>query len=339
VARDFDEVREPPCLGYEDLQPWALKGAAILRQIPERRIVEVETGRGCPRRPGCSFCTEPLKNDLAWRTPEQVLEEVETLVGLGVRHVRLGKQSCIFSYRGGSPESLESLLAPLAKLDLDVLHVDNANPAMVSEERCRVLVEHLTPGSTAALGVETFDPEVTRRNNLNATPEAALEAVRTLNRTGGDRGENGCPRLLPGINLLLGLEGETPETLERNLAALRAIRDEGLLVRRINVRQVVPSPRDGARGEPRSPHGAEEPQALRALDRARPGRDRHADAAPVLPGRHGAPRRVRGDPRGRRDVPEAARELPDRDRGARTAAARGAVRRPRHRPPAPQRDG
>jgi radical SAM superfamily enzyme with C-terminal helix-hairpin-helix motif len=242
VARDFDEVREPPCLGYEDLQPWALKGAAILRQIPERRIVEVETGRGCPRRPGCSFCTEPLKNDLAWRTPEQVLEEVETLVGLGVRHVRLGKQSCIFSYRGGSPESLESLLAPLAKLDLDVLHVDNANPAMVSEERCRVLVEHLTPGSTAALGVETFDPEVTRRNNLNATPEAALEAVRTLDRIGGDRGENGCPRLLPGINLLLGLEGETPETLERNLAALRAIRDEGLLVRRINVRQVVPFP-------------------------------------------------------------------------------------------------
>ena len=36
--------------------------------------------------------------------------------------------------------------------------------------------------------------------------------------------------------------GDTLETLDRNLAALRRIVDEGLLVRRINIRQVVPFP-------------------------------------------------------------------------------------------------
>jgi radical SAM superfamily enzyme with C-terminal helix-hairpin-helix motif len=241
-ARAFDEVRPLDYVDYDELQERALRGASILRQIDRPRIVEVETGRGCPRCPGCSFCTEPIKNPLQWRSPEQVREEVEALVALGVRHVRLGKQSCIYSYRGGDAAALEALLAGLGDLGLEVLHVDNANPGMVNEARTGVLVRHLTPGSTAAMGVESFDPEVARRNNLNATVESTLEAVRVVNRQGAERGENGCPALLPGINLLLGLDGETPETLDRNLEALRAIRDEGLLVRRINVRQVVRFP-------------------------------------------------------------------------------------------------
>jgi radical SAM superfamily enzyme with C-terminal helix-hairpin-helix motif len=56
------------------------------------------------------------------------------------------------------------------------------------------------------------------------------------------RGGNGCHSLLAGINILLGLKGETPETLEKNFNSLKRMLDDGLLVRRINIRQVVPYP-------------------------------------------------------------------------------------------------
>jgi len=53
-------------------------------------------------------------------------------------------------------------------------------------------------------------------NNLNATPEEVLWSVRAINRVGGGRGDNGLPYLLPGINVLVGLEGERKESLDIN---------------------------------------------------------------------------------------------------------------------------
>ena len=227
---------------YADLRQKAIDGARILAQVSLPKVIEIETGRGCPRPEGCSFCTEPLKHNVEWREPEDVHDEIRALMAAGARHFRLGKQTCIFSFRGGHVAELESLLAPIADLAPDVLHIDNANPAMVTEERAKLFVRYCTPGSTAAFGVESFDPRVAEANNLNATSEMVTQAVRTLNRVGGARGDNGMPHFLPGINLLLGLKDETPETLDLNRLALRAILDEGLLVRRVNIRQVVPFP-------------------------------------------------------------------------------------------------
>ena len=206
------------------------------------RIVEIETGRGCPREKGCSFCTEPIKQSVLWRRPELVIEEVKTLMGFGAKAFRLGKQSCIYSYEGGDPQKLETLLSGLAALAPTVLHIDNANPMMIDERRTELFVKYLTPGSTAAMGIESFDPEVTKANNLNCPYDMAFETIRLVNRLGGFRGDNGCHALLPGINILLGLAAETPETLDKNFAALKRIMDEGLLIRRINIRRVVPFP-------------------------------------------------------------------------------------------------
>ena len=243
-AEDYEQLRPFAFESYDELQPFALRGARLIGQMPNmrNRIVEIETGRGCPREEGCSFCTEPLKHTVEWREAEHIVEEVRTLTDLGVRAFRLGKQSCIYSYESGDPARMETLLSSLSVLEPAVLHLDNANPAMVDQRRTELFVKYLTPGSTAAMGIESFDPEVTQANNLNCTFETAFEAIRTINRIGGFRGDNGCHTLLPGINILLGLAAETPETLDRNFAALKQILDEGLLVRRINIRQVVPFP-------------------------------------------------------------------------------------------------
>ena len=46
------------------------------------------------------------------------------------------------------------------------------------------------------------------------------------------------PKLLPGLNLLFGLKGETKNTHKENMKYLKNILNENLLLRRINIRQV-----------------------------------------------------------------------------------------------------
>ena len=48
-------------LEFDQLDDYAVAGAAILQEIPDTRVIEIETGRGC-NIGKCSFCTEPLKN-------------------------------------------------------------------------------------------------------------------------------------------------------------------------------------------------------------------------------------------------------------------------------------
>lgn len=91
------------------------------------------------------------------------------------------------------------------------------------------------------MGLESADPVVKDKNNLNASREQVLEAVRIVNEIGCARGADGLPKVLPGLNLICGLDGETDSTYDADLELLRTIRDEGLLLRRINIRQVIPS--------------------------------------------------------------------------------------------------
>jgi radical SAM superfamily enzyme with C-terminal helix-hairpin-helix motif len=48
------------------------------------------------------------------------------------------------------------------------------------------------------------------------------------------------PELLPGLNFVCGLAGETGKTYELNEQFLARVRDAGLSVRRVNIRQVMP---------------------------------------------------------------------------------------------------
>lgn len=237
----FDEVRKYD-YDYQTISKAAIKGAGIIEQIPDTRVIEIETSKGCTRKTGCSFCLEPIKNRFEHRKREDILKEIKEFHRRGSRHFRLGKQSCIYAY----PE-LKGLLKDIRAIgEIQTLHVDNANPAsIVSDkgyEKTKALVKYCTPGNVAALGIESFDPEVVRQNNLNSDPEVSFKAIRILNELGGDRGENGMPKLLPGINLLLGLKGESRLTFRQNLEKLSELLEKGMLIRRINIRKVIPFP-------------------------------------------------------------------------------------------------
>ncbi|MBN2228071.1 MAG: radical SAM protein [Candidatus Thorarchaeota archaeon] len=246
-----------------EIEPYTTKGAHIVPQFPGfsigHIICEIETYRGCPRylTGGCSFCVEPSYGIPQQRTVESIVSEIEELYRLGVRAFRLGHQADLFTY--GSSEigevefptpdaaAIEHLFSGIRMVapDLGVLHIDNVNPGTIaqhpeeSKQVAKVIIRYHTPGDVAAFGVESTDPEVIRRNNLKADVDEVLSAIRLLNEIGGMRNPWGLPHLLPGINLLYGLPGESTRTIEHNMDFLTQVLNEGLLIRRINVRQVI----------------------------------------------------------------------------------------------------
>lgn len=250
--RDMDEWRE-----------WSVSGSEVVRShpdIPQPLIAELDSWRGCVRylSGGCSFCIEPLYGKPQFREIDDITQEVSALHSAGVRNFRLGGQSCVFSYLAQgigetetpipNPDAIEKLLKGIRKAapNLQVLHTDNADPAVIAthpKESKRVslhLVKYCTGGNVLAFGVESVDPEVIVSNNLNTNAEQAKLAVELINKVGSARSPTGLPHLLPGINFLIGLKGERMETFSMNLAFLKELLDSGLMIRRINIRQVLP---------------------------------------------------------------------------------------------------
>ncbi|BEP17629.1 radical SAM protein [Pyrofollis japonicus] len=262
--------------GEEKAHPWSIiddenlaplaefsrLGARIVTQHPNygyNLIAEIETYRGCPRwiSGGCSFCATKLYGRPRQRKVEDVVKEVEALYKAGVRHFRIGRQADIMTYGSNelaekewprpNPEAIRRLFYGIRVVapGLQTLHIDNVNPGTIvryeeeSIEILKIIIQYHTPGDVAALGIETADPRVVKANNLKTYPEESLRAIEIINKYGNRPGYNGLPELLPGINFVLGLIGETKETYRLNEEFLRRIYEKGLNVRRINVRKVL----------------------------------------------------------------------------------------------------
>src|SRR5205085_2777795 len=146
-------------------------------------MAEIDTFLGCVHylSGGCGFCKD-AKTKPWYRDEEGIVDEVRTLYDAGVRHFRLGGQSCFWTYKaigvGQTDEpkpnvpATERLLSGIDAVapDRRVLHIDNANPAVLAthpdESRAiaRLLVRYGTDGNIAAFGLESADPAVFAAN-------------------------------------------------------------------------------------------------------------------------------------------------------------------------------
>lgn len=248
----------------DEIAAWAVNGASIVKKHPwyPDVICEMETGRGCPRLLHCSFCSEGLIKSIEFRKMEDIINEIDSLIDAGISRFRIGRQadiiqygSSLTEYRNGFPEPdpspVRELFSELKKRrdtgKVNVLNVDNANPGSIVNwpEQSSLILQSIsdavTPGDTLPFGVESFDEKVVSQNNLKVTPEEAVFAVKLVNDICGRR-VDGIPVLLPGINLIHGLKGETAETFRINYQWLEKITSQGLLVKRINIRKLQPYP-------------------------------------------------------------------------------------------------
>ena len=244
---------------YQDFDRWAVLGAEIIRKHPFYPFVmcELETAKGCSRAVsgGCSFCTEPFYGLPKQRDVGAIAEEVRALAAAGAAHFRLGRQPDLLafgSFGGGefptpNPDALRNLFTEIrsAAPSLRTLHIDNVNPGTIARhedaarEALAAIVAGHTAGDIAAFGMESADPEVVAANNLKGDADAVFRAVEIVNEVGAKR-RDGIPELLPGLNFIAGLAGETAETFSLNEAFLQRILSSGLMVRRVNIRQLMP---------------------------------------------------------------------------------------------------
>ncbi len=251
---------------YAEVDRWAAAGAFVTERHPNfpHLMLELETYRGCTRKHHCSFCTEVFYGQPVFRGVEGILEEVQQLYQIGNRYFRLGRQADLLTYGADledycngfprpNPVALSRLYAGIRRVapGLKVLHLDNVNPGAIvafeteAAEIISIISDHNTAGDTAAMGLESADPLVGRINDLKCTPEQALRAIELVNRFGGSR-ENGIPKLLPGLNFIHGLPGESDKTFELNHRFLKEVLDRSLLLRRINIRQITVHPKTRA---------------------------------------------------------------------------------------------
>ena len=243
---------------YEQVDLWAKHGAFLTCLHPNfpHLILELETYRGCTRDVFCSFCSEAFYGRPSFRMLDGIFAEVEELYRMGNRYFRLGRQADLMSYLPHmneiknsfprpNPENLAKLYAGIRKAapDLRMLHLDNINPGVLStypdesEKIIQTICENNTAGDTAAMGLETVDENVILLNDLKSSEEESFRAIELVNKFGARR-VGGIPVLLPGLNFIHGLAGETDSTFEKNYNFLKKIMESGLLLRRINIRQV-----------------------------------------------------------------------------------------------------
>jgi len=247
-------------VSYTMSDSWSIMGSGIIRSHPSFPFVmcEIETARGCARQVsgGCSFCTEPLYGPPEYRPLKGIHDEVRALYEAGALHFRIGRQPDLMVYKSGSgefpapdPDMIEALFSGIRESapGLSTLHIDNINPGTIarhpheSREVLSIIVRYHTPGDVAAFGMETADPEVIRLNNLKAGPEQVYDAIRIVNEIGAVR-NRGIPELLPGLNFIAGLAGETMRTYDINERFMSGILERGWLIRRVNIRQLMPFP-------------------------------------------------------------------------------------------------
>lgn len=229
---------------YEQMRRERDSFVGLVEQMPWCPIAELELYRGCTRRRFCDFCNEPAKSPaVAFREVDDIVDEATQLYAAGIRNFRLGQQTCFFSYRNRDEAAIRALLSGIREHcpDLEVLHIDNADPlavaAPVGLRIAKLVADFCTEGNCAPMGIESFDPAVIERNTLTCTPEILVRAVEHVNTAGAVRGPGGLPMLLPGLNLIYGLPGETHGTHVANLRGLAGILDAGLLCHRTNVRR------------------------------------------------------------------------------------------------------
>ncbi len=243
---------------------WGVLGASIVKahQDYPQLIAEIETYRGCPREKKCSFCSENIYSSIDFRNEYDIITEIEALISSGISRFRLGRQADITaygsdlnSYKNGfpqsNPERIRSLFEPLSQKiktgEIKSLFIDNANPGQLatyeneSKEILSIIAETVSEGDTMALGAESFDPSLIKPNNLKASRDEIIKAIKIINEAGSLR-KNGIPSILPGVNLIHGLIGETDKTFKLNYETLKEILDEGLLIKRINIRKIQPFP-------------------------------------------------------------------------------------------------
>ncbi len=217
--------------------------------------------------PGCGYCSVPsLFGPPRSRSVGKVKKEVEGLLMEGVRRVVLSAP-CFLDYgrdllvepdpltdpRRPEPNytEVEELLSELTSLHqvadgLASIMIENLKPQLVTDRAAKLLGQYLY-GTPVSIGFETGSAEHGAMLGRASTPVETLLAVRKLRRVG----------LKPYVYFIHGLPGQSRETVDATVDAIRQSMDEG--AERVILYRFQSLPMSAFSGLPSAPPQREEP--------------------------------------------------------------------------------
>jgi anaerobic magnesium-protoporphyrin IX monomethyl ester cyclase len=162
--------------------------------------ISMTTSRGCPF--GCIFCVgrKMVGPKIRYRDPVRVVDELRDLVDLGFAQVNLADD--LFTARE------DHCLAVCDEIIKRKLKIKWTSFARVDTVSLKMLARMKNAGCQAvSFGVETGNPQILKTIRKGITLEQVVDAVKMCNQAG----------LLPHASFILGLPGETPETVDETV--------------------------------------------------------------------------------------------------------------------------
>jgi radical SAM superfamily enzyme YgiQ (UPF0313 family) len=173
--------------------------------------VSVTTSRGCPFQ--CAFCVgrRMVGNRVRYRPPLRVVNEIQGLADLGFRQVNLADD--LFT---ANPRHCLTICDEILRRRLSIRWSSFARVDTVSVP---LLTRMREAGCHAvSFGIESGSPDILKRVGKKITLAQAEDAVAMCRQAG----------LEAHASFILGLPGETTETLEQTMTFARRLEKQGL---------------------------------------------------------------------------------------------------------------
>ncbi len=203
---------DPPVLpGIDRLPPPARHLIPLGRYRTLGMPVSLTTSRGCPYQ--CIFCVgrRMVGARVRYRQPTAVVDEMAHLAGLGFKQINLADDLFTANRRHCLAVCNEIIARGLAISWSAFARVDTVSP--------EILARMQAAGCQAvSFGIESGSPKILKTVRKGIRLEQAVSAVKMCRDAG----------IAPLASFILGLPGETPETLAATLALGERLEKEGL---------------------------------------------------------------------------------------------------------------
>ena len=206
----YTAPREP----IEDLDDLPLPARGLLPLGRYRALnmpISMTTSRGCPFK--CIFCVgrKMVGARVRYRSPEKVVDELQSLDSWNFHQINIAddlftanKQHCL------------GVCNAIIKRDLQLTWTSFARVDTVSDE---LLATMKSAGCNAvSFGIESANPQILKTIKKGITRDQIEAAVDMCRRAG----------ITPYASFILGLPGETPETIKETMAFGEHLKRQGL---------------------------------------------------------------------------------------------------------------
>lgn len=173
--------------------------------------ISMTTSRGCPYK--CIFCVgrKMVGANVRYHGIDRIVAELKDLANLKFQQVNIADD--LFT---ANQKHCLSVCEEMIKRKIDIKWTSFARVDTVSKN---LLSKMRAAGCTAvSFGIESANPDILKTIKKGITVQQVIDAVRICRRVG----------IRPYASFILGLPGETPETIKESAAFAAKLQQEGL---------------------------------------------------------------------------------------------------------------